>query len=123
FAITRATLAQVVYDAPFGFVYKYQLPADCLRVLKTEDSGTEWKVEGRYLLTDESSISIQYIKKVTDVSQFDPMFCEALALRLAADLAYALTQNASVQKNMIELYNDHMRVTRNADAQEGYPDE
>ena len=35
------------------------------------------------MLTDDSDVNLRYIKKVTDVTKFDPLFVEVLILQLA----------------------------------------
>ena len=43
-------------------------------------------LEGQRLLTNEDAMKIRYIKRVTDVTKFDPLFVELLVLRLALKL-------------------------------------
>lgn len=122
FAIARVEIAQVVSVPAYEYDYYYQLPMDCLRVLDIDTDGGEWKVEGRYLATNESTVVIKYIKQETDVSKFDPMFCEVLALRIAADIAFPITNSMTLSKAMWDAYNAQLRVTRSMDGQEGSPD-
>ena len=126
FALTRADLAVDATAPEWGFVYRYPLPSDCLRVLKTEEDDygrTPWKVEGRYLLTDYAEAKILYIASITDPAQYTPKFAEAAALRLAADLAYHLRQSAALQESMLEAYKKFLSDAKAADAQEGTPDD
>jgi hypothetical protein len=121
FATARVELAQVSTTIPFGFEYAYQLPSDCLRVLEA-DTDYAWKIEGRYLLSDDSAMNIKYITQVTDVSKFSPMFCEALSLRIAADLAFHISNSASLTELMMAAYEKKLREARSYDAQEGSVD-
>jgi len=123
FAIKRVELAQISETPVFEWAYVYQLPNDCLRVLQAETKDVIYAVEGRKVYSDESTMYIKYIGQITDTATFDPQFAEALACRLAADIAYAITQSATVAQTMWEAYNSALRVARSCDAQEGTPEE
>lgn len=119
FALLRASLTSSGTPT-WGYDYTYPLPTNCLRVVKAEYDDIEWKVEGRDILTDEGSpFNILYISQVTDPSYFTPLFAEALACRLAADLAYAIAQSNTLQTTMMDAYNKVLRQARSADAQGG----
>jgi len=124
-AIKRDELAREA-DAPdWEYTYKYALPGDCLRVLRMkeeDDNGYAWKVEGRAVLTDATTCSIRYIYRCTVVNNYDALLCSALAARLAAEIAYPLTQSNTLLKAMWDLYRLKIAEARSADAQEGTPD-
>ncbi len=122
FAIKRVSLAQLVTGPTYGYTYQYQLPTDCLRVLVLSEEATEFKVEGRYLLTDDESITISYIAQITDTSIFPPMFKDLIARRLASEIAYAMTNSATMTQNMWALYESALPRVRSRDAMEGTPD-
>jgi hypothetical protein len=125
FASTRAELSQNATAPTWGYTYAYDLPSDCLRVLRMEeedDQGIPYKVEGRKLLTDASTSNILYIYQVVDTTKFTPLFAEVLAYRIAQDLGYAITQNMNVAQMMAKLYDDALRKAKSFDAQEGTPD-
>lgn len=123
FALERVDLAPVAgwTDPLEEWDYQFQLPGNVLRVVKA--SADPWKVEGRYLLCNDSEVAIQAI--VSDASEgvFDPMFAECLALRLAADLAYVLSNNATLSGTLMQAYKAMIPDARTIDAQEGAGDE
>lgn len=121
-AMARAELAQETATPTFGFSYQYALPADCLRVLQLERLDLKFKVEGRKLLTNESSAKILYIKRI-GAGELDPLLVDAVAARLAAELAYALSNNRSLAELMMEIYERKKTEAACIDAQEGTPDE
>jgi hypothetical protein len=123
FAIRRVEVAALDTTPASEWDFYYQLPNDCLRVLDIDVDGAEWKVEGRYLATNEDTVVIKYITQITDVSYFDTIFCETLALRLAADLAYPITNSLQLSTAMWNAYNAQLRLCRSMDAQEGSPDQ
>ena len=119
-ALTQKALAADV-DAPlFGYSYKFQLPVlpYCLRVLKIEDE-PDYNVKGRYIHCDESSITIEYIARITDPGLFDSLLKEAIECRLAAELAYPITRVPEVAKTMWGLYEAKLREARTMDGMEG----
>jgi len=125
-AMARTSLAQESSSPAFGYSYRYQLPGDCLRVIQAYGADKEpiddWQVEGRSLLCDEATVYIKYIKRVTDPNQLDSLCREAISARLAAEIAYALTQSRTAEKNMWEIYNGlKLTEARAIDAQEGTP--
>ena len=122
--IARVELASVAdYEDPMGeWTAQFSLPSDCLRVLRTKDD-VDYKIEGRYLLSNDSECSIQYIKRETDYSKYDPMLLECLSLRLAVELAYLITQSKSVAELLMIQYKALLSEARSADGQEGTADD
>lgn len=135
--IRRAELAQEVSTPAFGYAKQYALPTDpfCLRVLEfsngslsypqdnmfSNTGGPVFVIEGRKLLTDEGTARIKYIARITDPNEYDAGLTEALAARLAMELAYAITGSTSVVQIATSLYDEKMREARFVDATEGAP--
>lgn len=123
FAIRRVELASVVVTPAFGYDYVFALPANCLRVLPDEEYyDTPYKVEGRYIYTDESTFKIKYIEDIEDVTLFDACFEEALACCLAQDLAIHMKNSTQLAALMYEGYVRALKQARSVDAQEGTPE-
>ena len=134
-ALTRASLATDA-DAPaFGFSSQFTLPTDpyCLRVLSfwnknvdsdvaAYDSQVMFKIEGRKVLSNESTCKITYIARVTDTETYDPLLSSTIAHKLAAETAYAITGSTSVSQSINQLYELRLREARSIDAMEGIPD-
>jgi hypothetical protein len=121
FAIRRVELAQNSTAPAFEFSYQYNLPSDCLRVLRMEDMGMYYKIEGGKLLTDEGTAKILYLSRVEDVNLFDALFVEALSARIAAELSVTLSESNTLYANMMEIYQRKIADARSMDAQEsGY---
>ena len=91
FAIQRVTLTAETATPDFDFDFKCKLPKDYLRM---KDKGYDDsdkiehrpKIESGYLLTNESTKNIIYIRKVTNPAEFDVLFTRVLVLRLAKKL-------------------------------------
>lgn len=119
-AIHRKELAASSETPAFEFSYAYPLPSDpyCLRVLSMESSDYEYVIEGRNLLTNESSCKIKYIKKITDPSLFDPLFVNVFVLKLAAVLAFPLTQSRQIVESIEIEFNNALVDARSINAME-----
>ena len=103
----------------------YALPADCLRVLKIHNGTTDsiassidYKLEGRNIVTDEGTVFLIYIAKDTDPNNYDTYLQESISHQLAADIAYAVTNNATLAKNYMERADERLREARFIDATE-----
>jgi hypothetical protein len=135
--IRRAELPQEVEVPVFGYAHQYALPTNpfCLRVLEfsngslsypqdnmtNNSGGPVFVIEGRKLLTDEDTVRIKYIARVTDPQQYDALLIDALSARLASEIAYAATGSTSVSQLADALYRDKLREARFVDATEGAP--
>ena len=121
FATCRASLAEDAESPEFGYDNQFQLPTNpyCLRVIRMEDIDSEYKIERRFLLTDEGEAKIIYIGRITDTTHFSPKFVTALAYRLAAEMAYPLLQSITKKKLAIENYKMQLIDARAVDGMEG----
>jgi hypothetical protein len=123
----RASLAADATAPAFGYARQFALPEDplCLRVLAIDgevDFGLKYKVERRFIRTDEAApLKTLYIARVAEF-EFDPLLSDAISARLAADLAYAITGSASLMEAAAKRYRDILVEARQVDAQEGSPD-
>ena len=130
--IKRIQLAADTDTPTHEYTYQYTLPADCLRVLRIGghhdgsssdlDNGQQFKIEGRKVLTDETTVYLIYISKITDVNEYDTLLQETIAARLAAELCYAVTSSTSLSGSLKESYEEKLREARFTDATEGTAD-
>ena len=120
FATDRVALTQIGTAPISGYAYQYQLPVSpkCLKVLEITESVGNWKVEGDYLLCNEDTVEIRYIKQVVDVSKFDSLFTDALACLLASELAIPITENLQMANMMYQKYLVVLRRARGEDNME-----
>ena len=120
FASKRASLAQLSEEPPFGFTYYYQLPSDCLRAVEVnEDPKINFVVEGRKLLCNEGTVTLKYIAYEEDPTKYDANFVALFAARLAAEIAYAITNSRTATKDRWDIYFAMVKTARSSDAQEG----
>lgn len=121
-AVKRVVLAPLSDSPAWGYMYQFQLPGDCLRVLSLDDTDIAFKIEGRKLLCDENTVNMLYIARVEDVNEYDALLIDTLAARLASELAFPITHSKTMVEAMFGLYKDKLREARNIDGQEGTPD-
>lgn len=121
----RVQLAQNSTAPVVEYTYAYALPSDCLRVLKVHNGTTDsiasaidYKLEGRNIVTDEGTIYLIYIALVTDPNEYDVYLQESISHQLAADIAYAVTNNATLANNYMTRADERLREARFIDATE-----
>jgi hypothetical protein len=119
FARKERTLS-LLADGPLldGYSYAYQLPSDCIRVIRMNNEEL-FAVYGKAIYTNSNDPRVEYISLVSDPTKFSKGFIKALASRLAADLAFGFTQNATLATNMDAVAQRDLREAKWSDAQEG----
>ena len=115
----RVELAADTTAPAWGFSYAYTLPADCLRLLRILDYDSNYKVEGRKILSNTETMKILYVSRVTDPNEYDELLRETLSSSLAADIAFAVTSNNTTATNMYNLFQDKLKDARFVDSTEG----
>lgn len=122
--IRRVTIAADTTAPEFDFNYQYTLPTDpyCLRVLRLEDPDTVHKIEGRKIVTNESTLKLMYVARIEDPNEYDQLLIETLAARLAADISYALVNSTTLMTQMQTMYEGKLKEARFVDATEGTPE-
>lgn len=130
FAMKRTTLPALATPPAFDFSQQYQVPPDqlCLDYVgdlfvgvSTSDyrtaSEAQYALEGRLILCNfPAPLKIRYVADITDATQFDAMFVDAFAHRLAIDICESLTASATKQQQVVAKYKDVIQraVAKNA---------
>lgn len=123
FAVKRTQLAANVAGPPFGPVYQFPLPADCVRVLVPKYAACDWNVEGRNIVaTTDTPLDIRYIADITDPTVFDAAFCEVLAYRIALAIVEDMTQSNTKKSGLQQDYRAALGEARKVDALESVPE-
>ena len=115
----RIELAADTTAPAWGFSFAYTLPSDCLRLLRILDYESNYKVEGRKILSNTSSMRILYIARITDANEYDELLRETLSAALGADIAFGVTSNNQTSQNMYQLFQEKLRDARFVDSTEG----
>ena len=125
FSVKRDSLPALTSTPAWGFSYEYQMPSDSLRLLMVNDiyNGpsmedyrnqpvADYALEGNKILANFAApLKIRYVSRITDTTQWDSMFVEAFACRLAMELAEDLTQS-NTKREMAQ--NEYMAALRGA---------
>ena len=121
----RVQLAQNSTAPVIEYSNAYALPSDCLRVLKIHNGTTDsiasaidYKLEGRNVVTDEGTVYLIYVALDTDPNNYDSYLQESISHQLAADLCYAITNNATLANNYMARADERLREARFIDATE-----
>lgn len=133
FATRRATLSRATAPA-FGYAYAYDLPPYCVKVIEAtfpDNSTASWnfdigmmgaavpfRIEERTILTDESAVNIQYVAGDVTPDGYDVLFTPVLVARLAAELAYPLTQSTTKEDMCWKKFMQLLSQATSADAVE-----
>lgn len=111
FAKVTALLAQDT-TTPDDYDYRYAKPASCLKIVSVKQGGVPivYEERGDYIYTDvdntDTDIIMVYITVISDYAKWPPMYINAFAFRLAAELGAkleAIDVNDMLQKYEIAI--------------------
>lgn len=117
FAESFIALADLGSPAP-GWAYRYRYPADCLQVRNIVQPGWRralsadqqipfkigYDAGGRVIHTDQPEAVCRFTFKVEDSTLFDEQFADALAWRLAMELALPISSKPDLQQFAAQQY-------------------
>ena len=119
-ALERQSL--VTGDTPiFGCNYSYQLPADCIKVVEVEPV-SKYQVEKKYILSNESSLYLLYVATPTDINNLDSLLAEAIAMKLAVEVAETLTSKQGLKQEMMQKFIIALQEARSANSNDRTPE-
>lgn len=118
-------LSLLSLEAP-DYDYVYALPANCMRVIQiVNPSGyvnssspslrtdpapqiafelRTYETAGKCLVTSQADAQVRFVADITDPNAFDDQFIDALAHRMAAEMAVPLAGKSSMQKAEYQLF-------------------
>jgi len=116
FAMRTADLARAVTPPNHEYEYAYALPQDFIRVQRTFPN-TNYKIVGRELHTNESSIAIKYTFRALE--EHVPVYFEqTMMYYLAEQITIPITENQSKADSNYAKYIEHMKRAKSLDAQQ-----
>ncbi len=148
FAISRIEPAALSSLPLYGFDKAFQIPANVIRVLQVSRGGEdvqvgsisntgirsssrggtgqgretriEWLREGNTIVANSAErIFARMLIRITDTTKFSPAFDQALAARLAMDLAIPLTNSEKMQSAMASMYGEKIALAAVSDGLQG----
>lgn len=127
FAMRQATLTSSDPAPEFTFTHGFQLPSDFLRLDTTAiepwSVREDYQIEGRRLLANTPGpVKIRYVARIEEVGDWDPLFVEAFACRLAYQIADRLTGDLQRQQQAWRAYQLAMGEAKGVDGRENPPE-
>jgi len=129
FAKCRVMLPTEIDPPAFGWELQYLLPVDCLRVLQAgpwpqavlDDyvnyDTRSFVIEGGKILTNHGpALNLIYLRRETDSGLYPPAFVEALAAKLAVEMAESLTGSNSKRELAWKEYEQAVKLARRINA-------
>ncbi len=123
FASARAELVATT-TPDFEWSNAFTLPSDFLAMRSifenrfSDENFRSYALEGNTLLTNEDEMSIRYVKKVTDVAEFDSLFIEVFILQLALKLTSLTGASPKIRESLKDDLRLLMPAVRALDGQE-----
>lgn len=119
FSIKRTNTAPESTAPDWGFTYQHQIPNGCLKVLDVRDLRREdYQVEGNKILTNDDTLYVRYIARITDPNQYDPQFVSMVAHAMAAEINEPLNQNNKKTEDLVAIYDKLFMEAAMSDATE-----
>lgn len=136
FSVKRDSIAALVSTPAFGFSYEYQKPGDCLRFIMIGDfyvgysladyrtmPEAAYQIEGNKILTDLAApLNIKYVRSVTNVGDWDPLFVEYFACVLALESCPRLAGSRGDKEQLRQDRKEALLTAVRADAIENPPE-
>ncbi|RKZ84263.1 MAG: hypothetical protein DRQ39_08565 [Gammaproteobacteria bacterium] len=123
FAVAWVQLAKLASPPLSEYANAFQLPVEAVRVIFVGEDydhpNVAWQVQGNTVVTNETSCKCQLIQIVTNPEEFSPLFVQALAARLSADLAIAITNSRSLFETHMQVYALKIKEAASMDGMQG----
>jgi hypothetical protein len=103
FAVGRVVSTVADQPAWDSELYLHPIPLDWVSVEKVVDTSKceiSWEVEGRDVLAPLTTVWMRGTRRITDTGKFSPLFVQAVAARLAVDLAIPIAGSSKLQADM-----------------------
>ena len=103
--LARSAVDPVINQNHGGFDYAYQLPSDCLSPKTLSDPTTVFRhIDDQIYCNLESDVFLEYTADVSDPAKFTSKFINALAHRLASQLAMMVKKDKKLSQETWDLY-------------------
>lgn len=115
---SRVVLAASTTKPAFNYLYAYPVPTDFIRLIEIYPLDTSWKVEGRNILSSNSTMNLRYVSNAYDITVYDPLLAEAIAAYLCWKIAFNMTQSQQVSDDKFKLFQNALETARAVDGKE-----
>lgn len=101
FALKQWNCAAVKAAPAFkDFEYGCQMPVDCLRFLHAADPRVKCERAGKYIYSDENPVDIIGVSRIANEEDFDAVFTEVFALKLACQMSIVLSDDKGLRDRL-----------------------
>ena len=116
-SIKRASCSKLSRTPTWGYTNTFAVPSDFVRLVDLEDPTQQYSMEAgnsgdtdsghsnTVIVTDATEMKIRYVYRLTSVNLMDDTLKHAIATKLAAELALAITGDSGKENFMISKYN------------------
>lgn len=94
------------------YAYGCQMPADCLRFLHAADPAVRCERAGSYIYTDINPVDIIGVRRVDNEADFDSVFTEVFALKLAGQLSIVLSDDKGLRDRLRADYEEMVKTAQ-----------
>jgi hypothetical protein len=104
FATKRVNLTQYEVDLPWsnnGMDFAYAYPTDRVRIFGYSIPRSRIREEAAYIIADSEGLGAVYVFFNDNPESYTPEFEEAFAVKLAADMSFAITTDESIKKEKL----------------------
>lgn len=110
-----------VKNAPAFKTYAFgcKMPVDCLRFLHTAEPSLKCELAGNYIYSDVNPIDIIGIRQIENESEFDSVFTEVFALKLAVQMSIVLSDDKGLRDRLKNDYEALIKTAQVKSALEG----
>ena len=120
----RQYLATAADEPEFteDYLYQHVLPVDpwCLRPLRLNESSMEYRIEGRNLLTNYSTVNLLYTKRLTVMAEMDALLSQVMVYLMAMELGPVTQEGKKLPEEILKyLRTIWMPLARGAAGREG----
>lgn len=132
FAIARASLPELVDLPAYGYTRQFQRPADMIRLVEVNDvyvwglepgADAPYQFEGDTILSDHGApLQLRYVRRITDTVKFSAGFVEAMACRIAQEIALTMTESSTTRQMMEMAFNAAIAEAKGVDGRENPPE-
>jgi hypothetical protein len=128
FAMRQASLTAADPAPQFGYTHSFPLPEDFLRldptVMEPFSVRDAYQLEGsrRLLASTPGPVLIRYVARIEAVGDWDPLFIEAFACRLAYQICDRITGDMNRKAECWRAYTLSMGEAKGVDGRENPPE-
>lgn len=96
--------------------FRSDLPADFIRVVRVLPKRALYRIQGRQLWSDHETVTLYYVFNA-DVEQLPEWLYELVALKLAQNMAFAVTKDGGMMQFLEAKFQEQLRICKNIDSQ------